>query len=59
MRHDAGSGELIVRLINTGPAYQFIPAARNQVFFIGSETTNIPTSAIYADGTHTVLTPAP
>ena len=35
-------------LIDTGPAYQFIPAARNQVFFIGSETTNIPTSAIYA-----------
>ena len=35
-------------LINTGPATQFIPAARNQVFFIGSETTNIPTSAIYA-----------
>lgn len=37
-------------LINTGPAYQFIPAARNQVFFIGSETTNIPTAAIYANG---------
>ena len=36
-------------LINTGPATQFIPAARNQVFFIGSETTNIPTSAIYAN----------
>ncbi|MGI9163104.1 MAG: DUF4185 domain-containing protein [Mycobacterium sp.] len=36
-------------LINTGPAYQFIPAARNQVFFIGSETTNIPTSAVYTD----------
>ncbi len=35
-------------LINTGYANQFIPAARNQVFFIGSETTNIPTSAIYA-----------
>jgi hypothetical protein len=37
-------------LINTGPAYQFIPAAPNQVFFIGSEVTNIPTSAVYADG---------
>ncbi len=37
-------------LINTGPAYQFIPAARNQVFFIGSEVTNIPTSAVYANG---------
>ena len=37
-------------LINTGPAYQFIPAARNKVFFIGSETTNIPTSAVYANG---------
>ena len=36
-------------LINTGPAYQFIPAARNQVFFIGSEVTNIPTSAVYAN----------
>ena len=36
-------------LINTGPAYQFIPAARNQVFFIGSEVTNIPTSALYAN----------
>ena len=36
-------------LINTGYANQFIPAARNQVFFIGSETTNIPTSAIYAN----------
>ena len=36
-------------LIDTGPAYQFIPAARNQVFIIGSETTNIPTSAIYTD----------
>ena len=37
-------------LINTGPAYQFIPAARNQVFIIGSEVTNIPTSAVYANG---------
>jgi hypothetical protein len=37
-------------LINTGPAFQFIPAARNQVFFIGSEVTNIPTSAVYANG---------
>ena len=37
-------------LINTGPAYQFIPAARNQVFFIGSEVTNIPTAAVYANG---------
>lgn len=36
-------------LINTGYAPQFIPAARNQVFFIGSEVTNIPTSAIYAN----------
>ena len=41
-------------LINTGPAYQFIPAARNQVFFIGSETTNIPTSAIYANANNYV-----
>ncbi|MEZ5130486.1 MAG: DUF4185 domain-containing protein [Mycobacterium sp.] len=41
-------------LINTGPAYQFIPAARNQVFFIGSEVTNIPTSAVYADATNYV-----
>jgi hypothetical protein len=37
-------------LINSGPAYQFIPAAPNQVFFIGSEVTNIPTSAVYANG---------
>ena len=37
-------------LINTGPALQFIPAARNQVFFIGSEVTNIPSAAVYADG---------
>lgn len=37
-------------LINTGPANQFIPAARNQVFFIGSEVTNIPSSAVYANG---------
>ncbi len=37
-------------LINTGYAGQFIPAARNQVFFIGSEVTNIPTSAVYARG---------
>ncbi len=37
-------------LLNTGPAYQFIPAARNQVFIIGSEVTNIPTSAVYANG---------
>lgn len=36
-------------LINTGYAPQFIPAARNQVFFIGSEVTNIPTAAIYAN----------
>ena len=36
-------------LINTGPAFQFIPAARNQVFFIGSEVTNIPSAAIYAN----------
>ncbi|MGV1088348.1 MAG: DUF4185 domain-containing protein [Mycobacterium sp.] len=41
-------------LMNTGPAYQFIPAARNQVFFIGSETTNIPTSAVYADANNYV-----
>lgn len=37
-------------LIRTGPAYQFIPAARNEVYFIGSEVTNIPTSALYANG---------
>nr|MCW1956964.1 DUF4185 domain-containing protein [Mycobacterium sp.] len=37
-------------LIDTGTAFQFIPAARNQVFFIGSEVTNIPTSALYANG---------
>ena len=37
-------------LINTGTANQFIPAARNQVFFIGSEVTNIPSSAVYANG---------
>jgi len=37
-------------LIRTGPAYQFIPAARGEVYFIGSEVTNIPTSAIYANG---------
>ena len=37
-------------LINTGPALQFIPAARNQVFFIGSEVTNIPSAAVYANG---------
>ena len=37
-------------LINTGYAYQFIPAARNQVFFIGSEVTNIPSAAVYANG---------
>jgi hypothetical protein len=41
-------------LINTGPAYQFIPAARNQVFFIGSEVTNIPTSALYANSNNYV-----
>jgi hypothetical protein len=35
-------------LIDTGPAFQFIPAARNQVFFIGSEVTNIPSAAVYA-----------
>ena len=37
-------------LVNTGYAYQFIPAARNQVFFIGSEVTNIPSAAVYANG---------
>jgi len=37
-------------LINTGPATQFIPAAPRQVFFIGSEVTNIPSSAVYANG---------
>jgi len=37
-------------LIDTGPAFQFIPAARNQVFFIGSEVTNIPSAAVYANG---------
>lgn len=37
-------------LIDTGYAYQFIPAARNAVFFIGSEVTNIPSAAIYANG---------
>ena len=36
-------------LEETGYAYQFIPAARNQVFFIGSEVTNIPTAAVYAN----------
>lgn len=41
-------------LLNTGPAYQFIPAAPNQVFFIGSEVTNIPTSAVYANKTNYV-----
>jgi hypothetical protein len=41
-------------LINTGPAYQFIPAAPNQVFFIGSEVTNIPTSALYANNNNYV-----
>lgn len=41
-------------LLNTGPAYQFIPAAPGQVFFIGSEVTNIPTSAIYANNTNYV-----
>ena len=41
-------------LMNTGPAYQFIPAAKNQVFFIGSEVTNIPTSALYADANNYV-----
>ena len=41
-------------LINTGPAYQFIPAARDQVFFIGSEVTNIPTSAVYANNNNYV-----
>jgi len=41
-------------LINTGPAYQFIPAAPGQVFFIGSEVTNIPTSAVYANNTNYV-----
>lgn len=37
-------------LIDTGYAGQFIPAARNQVFFIGSEVTNIPSAAVYANG---------
>jgi hypothetical protein len=37
-------------LERSGPANQFIPAARNQVFFIGSEVTNIPSSAVYANG---------
>jgi hypothetical protein len=37
-------------LERTGPASQFIPAARNQVFFIGSEVTNIPSAAVYANG---------
>jgi len=37
-------------LENTGPATQFIPAARNKVFLIGSEVTNIPSSAVYANG---------
>ncbi|WP_313673627.1 DUF4185 domain-containing protein [Mycolicibacterium sp.] len=41
-------------LIRTGPAYQFIPAARNQVFIIGSEVTNIPTSGIYANNNNYV-----
>ena len=41
-------------LINTGPAFQFIPAARGEVFFIGSEVTNIPTSAIYANSNNYV-----
>ena len=36
-------------LIDTDYAPQFIPAARNQVFFIGSEVTNIPSAAIYAN----------
>jgi hypothetical protein len=37
-------------LIDTDTANQFIPAARNQVFFIGSEVTNIPSAAVYANG---------
>ena len=37
-------------LERSGPAGQFIPAARNQVFFIGSEVTNIPSAAVYANG---------
>lgn len=41
-------------LINTGPAFQFIPAARNAVFFIGSEVTNIPTAAVYANANNYV-----
>ncbi|MGI9125242.1 MAG: DUF4185 domain-containing protein [Mycobacterium sp.] len=41
-------------LEDTGYAYQFIPAARNQVFFIGSEVTNIPTSAVYANANNYV-----
>jgi hypothetical protein len=41
-------------LINTGPAFQFIPDARDAVFFIGSEVTNIPTAAVYANVTNYV-----
>jgi hypothetical protein len=37
-------------LQNTGYAYQFIPAAPSKVFFIGSEVTNIPSSAVYVNG---------
>ena len=36
-------------LIDTGPAYQFIPAVASQVSFLGSEVTIIPTSAVYAN----------
>ncbi|MFM9034928.1 MAG: DUF4185 domain-containing protein [Mycobacterium sp.] len=41
-------------LINTDTAYQFIPAAKSQVFFIGSEVTVIPTSAVYANSNNYV-----
>ncbi len=41
-------------LINTGPAFQFIPAARGEVYFIGSEVTNIPTAAVYANNNNYV-----
>ncbi len=39
-------------LINTGPAYQFIPAAPGQV--AGNEVTIIPTSAVYANNNNYV-----
>jgi hypothetical protein len=41
-------------LINTGQAFQFIPAARGEVYFIGSEVTNIPTAAVYANNNNYV-----